>query len=178
MHPVDEPQLNEQRRQETLLPPIPSWTASLFKRPLSMRHLYGLGILVVGGGIPFAAIGGGVAGLGLGAMVIVILGMAMLHDGGWTRRPRHPVSRTRKRSAVRSRGKGRHRTAAKRGRSAQQEIARKATPDSPHRGDGGLLPPADEMLGEQAGGELHPERGPAEQRSTDVDSGPGRSSLA
>lgn len=73
------------------------------RAPLSMRRLHALGISLVGGGIPIALLVGGWAWLGLGLMVIVILGMAAAHDGGWTRRRHRPVRSAPKRSRARRR---------------------------------------------------------------------------
>jgi hypothetical protein len=67
------------------------------RAPLTMRQLYGRGILLVGSAIPLGLKVGGWAWLGLAAAVLVILIMATLHDGGWHRKRHRPMQSAPKR---------------------------------------------------------------------------------
>jgi hypothetical protein len=100
--------------------PVRDDVMSWLRRPLTMRHLCALGVIVVGGGIPAGVLVGGWASLWLGLMVIAIIAMAMAHDRGRSRKRRRPrasaLKRTRggRRSAAPGR-KGPRRTGVRRG---------------------------------------------------------------
>lgn len=89
--------------REPGLLPVRGGDPAARRAPLTMRHLHALGISLVGGGIPIALVVGGWAWLGLGLMVIVMLGMAAAHEGGWMRRRHRPVRSAPKRPRARRR---------------------------------------------------------------------------
>lgn len=146
-------------------PSVPDGALSWLRTPLTMRQLCGLGIVVVGGGIPAAVLAGGWAWLGLGVMVIVIIAMAMDHERRGARRRRRlgtrALRRTRgRRGSARSAERGARRTGTRQGGGAGGgTLQQKGDAGSPRPGDQqvpSLLPHA--RKGEPARAEGPPEK--------------------
>jgi hypothetical protein len=160
-----DPQSPERDHPRAASPSVPDGALSWLRTPLTMRQLCGLGIVVVGGGIPAAVLAGGWAWLGLGVMVIIIIAMAMAHEGrGARRRGRirtRALRRTRgRRGSAGSAERGARRTGTRRGGEAGPGALRP-------KGDAGLPRPGDEGVpprlpharkGEPARAEVPPEK--------------------
>src|SRR5688572_27512285 len=65
------------------------------RAPLTMRQLYARGLALLGGAIPVSVAAGASVWLvlALAAGVILVLVLATVHDGGWTRKPPQPRTR-------------------------------------------------------------------------------------
>lgn len=118
-----DPQSPERDHPRAASPSVRDGALSWLRTPLTMRHLCGLGIVVVGGGIPAAVLAGGWAWLGLGVMVIVIIAMAMAHERRGARRRRRLGTRALRRTRGRrgpagAGGKGPRRTGTRQGGAA------------------------------------------------------------
>jgi hypothetical protein len=137
MDPDVDPQARDGRPAD--LPSVRDHALSWLQAPLTIRHLCGLGIIVVGSGIPVALMGGGWVGLWLAGMVIVIIAMAMAHDGDWTRKRRRPARSALKRTRVRRRPARGARRTRKRG-GGERSLEARGEPEPPRLGEGRVSP--------------------------------------
>ena len=142
MNPDADPQPPDRDDRSARLPTIRDEVLAWLRTPLTMWKLFALGMLLVGGGIPIALMGGGLVGLWLALMVIVIIAMAMAYDGGWTRKRHRPRTSALKRTRGRRRpakpeGKAPRRTGRRGGSGERKEDPRALPP-----GDARVPPPA------------------------------------
>jgi hypothetical protein len=146
MKPDAAPQPPDRDDRPARPPAIRDDALSWLRTPFTMRKLFALGMFLVGGGIPIALMGGGLAGLVLALMVIVIIAMAMLHDRELGRKRHWPRTRALKRTrgrrrSAKSEGKVAHRTGTRRrGGSGERVLEPKDGPRALRPG-GDRVPP-------------------------------------